>query len=67
MATGQKYSDKRTSCVLVIKEWKDKLHKYIPVKSHDFAVSLTILATNSQSHADYLISHAFQLKQNLRK
>jgi len=64
MATGPKYSDKRTSCVLVI---KDKLHKYIPVKSHDFAVSLTILAMNSRSHADYVISHAFQLKQNLRK
>jgi len=37
----------------------------IPVKSHGFAVSLVILAMKSRSHADYVISHAFQLKQNL--
>ena len=39
----------------------------IPVNSHGFSVSLMILAMKSQSHADYVISHAFQLKQNLRK
>jgi len=39
----------------------------IPVKYHGFAVSLTILAMKSRSHANYVISHAFQLKQNLRK
>ena len=33
----------------------------IPVKSHGFAVSLTVLAMKSRSHADYVISHAFQL------
>ena len=32
-----------------------------------FPVSLTILAMQARSHADYVISHAFQLKQNLRK
>ena len=42
-------------------------HIPIPVKSHGFAVSLTILAKKSRSSADYGISHAFQLKQNLRK
>ena len=41
--------------------------KDIPVKSHGFAVSLTVLAMKSRPHADYVISHAFQLKQNLRK
>ena len=39
----------------------------IHVKSHGFAVSLTMLAMKSRSHADYVISHAFQLKQNIRK
>jgi len=29
----------------------------LPVKSHGFAVSLTILAMKSRSHADYVISH----------
>ena len=29
--------------------------------------SLTILAMKSRSHADYIISRTFQLKQNLRK
>ena len=38
----------------------------IPVKSHGFAVSLTVLAMTSRSHADYVISHSFQLLQNLR-
>jgi len=33
----------------------------IPVKSHGFAVSLTVLTIKSWSHADYVISHAFQL------
>ena len=33
----------------------------IPVKSHSFAVSLTVLAMESWSHTDYVISHAFQL------
>jgi len=33
----------------------------IPVKSHGFAVNLTVLAMKSRSHADYVISHAFQL------
>jgi len=32
-----------------------------------FDVSLTLLAMKSRSHADYVISHAFQLKQSLRK
>ena len=41
--------------------------QFIPVKSHGFAASLTILTVKSRSHADYVISHAFQLKQNLRK
>ena len=31
------------------------------LKSHGFAVSLTVLAMKSRSHADYVISHAFQL------
>ena len=39
----------------------------IPVKSHGFAVSLTIWAMKSRSQADYVVSHAFQLKQNLRE
>jgi len=34
---------------------------YIPVKYHGFAVSLTVLAMKTRSHADYVISHAFQL------
>ena len=38
----------------------------ILVKSHCFAVSLTVLAMTSRSHADYVISPAFQLLQNLR-
>ena len=42
-------------------------HHVIPVKSHGFAVSLTILAMKSGSYADYVVSHAFQLKQNLQK
>ena len=37
----------------------------IPVKSHGFAMSLTMLAMKSRSHADYVIAHAFQLKPNL--
>ena len=41
--------------------------RFIPVKSHGFAVSLTIFAMKSRSHADYVISHAFQIKQILRK
>ena len=40
---------------------------HIPVKSHGFAENLTIWAMKSRSQADYVISHAFQLKQNLRK
>ena len=43
-----------------------KVSIFIPVKSHGFAVSLTVLAMKSLSHADYEISHAFQLLQNLR-
>ena len=35
----------------------------IPVKSHGFAVNLTVLAMKSRSHADYVISHAFQLSK----
>ena len=35
--------------------------------SHGFAVSLTIMPMKSRSHGDYVISQAFQLKQNLRK
>ena len=34
----------------------------IPVKSHSFAVSLTVLAMELWSHTDYVISHAFQQK-----
>ena len=30
-------------------------------QSYGFAVSLTVLAMKSRSHADYVISHAFQL------
>jgi len=40
------------------------LHEYqthIPVKYHGFAVSLTVLSMKSRSHADRVISHAFQL------
>jgi len=33
----------------------------IPVKYHGVAMSLTVLAMKSRSHADYVISHAFQL------
>ena len=31
------------------------------LESHGFAVSLTVLAMKSRSHADHVISHAFQL------
>ena len=44
---------------------KQPVTLFIPIKSHSFAVSLTVL--KSRSHADYAISHAFQLKQNLLK
>jgi len=40
----------------------------LPVlEQHTYLSSLTLLAMKSRSHADYVISHAFQLKQNLRK
>ena len=44
-----------------IKHWSAP--NSIPVKYHGFAVSLTILAMKSRSHANYVIPHAFQLKQ----
>ena len=34
----------------------------IPVKSHSFTVSLTILSMKSRSHIHYVHSHAFQKK-----
>ena len=47
--------------------WRITDYNHIPVKSHGFAVSLTIWAMKSRSHAVYVMSHAFQLKQILRK
>ena len=38
----------------------------IPVKYHGFAVSLMVLAMKSRSHAEYVITDAFQLQQILR-
>ena len=38
--------------------------KHIPVKSHSFAVSLTLLAMKSQSHADYVFFLHFNLNKN---
>jgi len=45
---------------------KDNSNVCIPVISHGFAVSFTILAIKSRSHADYVISHAFQLKKTMK-